>query len=331
MPIKRTPFQRTRLFWSTLRGRPGMEIVVVYTAILLACVVAGLIFPNSFRILSFANLATAMRSIPLLGVMSIGVGLLMITGQFDLSVGSTFTLAAMTTALAFNGGWPVAIACALGLAAGVLAGAINGAVTVFLGIPSFITTLGTMLVFRGATRFLAEGHDVLFQPDDWFHNLMAGQVGPIQAQFIWLIGVAALGYLLLNRHWLGNHIQLVGGNERAAIAIGVNVRLVKIVAFMLSGFAAALSGIMSATRVSSVSPSQGAGLELQAVAVCVIGGVLLSGGWGTIHGIVLGACLLFTIQDVLLLLRAPGYYLDVFIGGVIIVAVFLNTAVVSGR
>jgi ribose/xylose/arabinose/galactoside ABC-type transport system permease subunit len=88
---------------------------------------------------------------------------------------------------------------------------------------------------------------------------------------------------------------------------------------------------MSAARVSSVSPSQGAGLELQAVAVCVIGGVLLSGGWGTIHGIVLGACLLFTIQDVLLLLRAPGYYLDVFMGGVIIVAVFLNTAVVSGR
>lgn len=308
-----------------------MEIVVVYGVVLLVCVLAGLIFPNSFRVLTFANLSTAMRSIPLLGVISIGVGLLMITGQFDLSVGSTFTLTAMITALAFNAGWPIAIACAIGLAAGVVAGAINGAITVFLGTPSFITTLGTMLVFRGATRFLAEGHDVLFQPDDWFHNLMVGELGPIQAQFIWLIVVAAFGYLLLNRHWFGNHLQLVGGNERAAVAIGINVRLVKIVAFMLSGFTASLSGIMSAARVNSVSPSQGAGLELQAVAVCVIGGVLLSGGWGTIHGIVLGACLLFTIQDVLLLLRAPGYYLDVFIGAIIIVAVFLNTTVVGRR
>ncbi len=325
------PPQRTRLFWSALMGRPGMGIVVVYAVVLLACIAAGLVFPNSFRFLTFANLATAMRSIPLLGVMSIGVGLLMITGQFDLSVGSTFTMTAMITALAFNAGCPIAIACALGLAAGLLAGAINGVITVFLGIPSFITTLGTMLVFQGATRFLAEGHDVLFQPDEWFHNLMVGGLGPIQVQFIWLIVAAALGYLLLNRHWLGNHIQLVGGNERAAVAIGVNVRLVKIVAFMLSGFAASLSGIMSAVRVNSVSPSQGAGLELQAVAVCVIGGVLLSGGWGTIHGIVLGACLLFTIQDVLLLLRASGYYLDVFIGGIIIVAVFLNTTVVRGR
>jgi ribose/xylose/arabinose/galactoside ABC-type transport system permease subunit len=308
-----------------------MEIVVVYAVTLLACILAALIFPDNFRFLTFANLATAMRSIPLLGVLSIGVGLLMITGQFDLSVGSTFTLTSMIAALAFNAGWPIVVAFALGLAAGLLAGLVNGVVTVFLGIPSFITTLGTMLVFRGATRFLAEGHDVLFQPDDWFHSLMAGQLGPIQAQFIWLIGMAVLGYLLLNRHWFGNHLQLVGGNERAAIAIGINVRLVKIVAFMLSGLSAALSGIMSAVRVSSVSPSQGAGLELQAVAVCVIGGVLLSGGWGTIHGVVLGACLLFTIQDVLLLLRAPGYYLDVFIGGIIIVAVFLNTAVVRGR
>jgi ribose/xylose/arabinose/galactoside ABC-type transport system permease subunit len=83
--------------------------------------------------------------------------------------------------------------------------------------------------------------------------------------------------------------------------------------------------------VSSVSPSQGAGLELEAVAVCVIGGILLSGGWGTIHGIVLGACLLFTIQDVLLLARAPGFYLDVFVGSIIVIAVSLNTAVARIR
>jgi ribose/xylose/arabinose/galactoside ABC-type transport system permease subunit len=312
-------------------GQPGMNIVVVYAIVLAGCIAASLLFPTQFRFLTYPNLSTAMKSIPLLGIMSVGVGLLMITGQFDLSVGSIFTLSAMVTALTFNDGWPILIAVGAGLAVAVLAGVINGAITVFMSIPSFITTLGTMLVFRGSARYLAEGHDVLFQPDEWFRSLMTGTIGPIQAQFIWLLGVAVAGYLLLNRHWFGNHMFLVGGSERTALAIGINVRLVKMVGFILSALTTGISGIMSAVRVSSVSPSQGAGLELEAVAVCVIGGILLSGGWGTIHGIVLGACLLFTIQDVLLLVRAPGFYLDVFVGGIIIIAVSLNTAVARIR
>jgi simple sugar transport system permease protein len=329
-PSVRVP-PRLRWSWTTMRSRPGMNIVIVYAVVVAACIIAGLVFPTQFRFLTLPNLSVAMKSIPLLGIMSVGVGLLMITGQFDLSVGSIFTLTAMVMALIFNAGWPILIAVAAALAVGLLTGLVNGAITVFMGIPSFITTLGTMLVFRGAARYLSEGHDVLFQPDDWFRNLTTGAIGPIQAQFLWLLAIACVGYVILNRHWLGNHMLAVGGNERTALAIGVNVKLVKMIAFALSALATAISGVLSAVRVSSVSPSQGSGLELEAVAVCVIGGVLLSGGWGTIHGIILGACMLFTIEDVLLLVRAPGFYLDVFVGAIIVAAVFLNSMVTRIR
>jgi simple sugar transport system permease protein len=126
---------------------------------------------------------------------------------------------------------------------------------------------------------------------------------------------------------LGNHIYGVGGNRDAATAIGVNVPRVKLSAFVVAGGAAALSGTISTVRVSSVSPIQGQGLELQAIAACVIGGVSLYGGKGSMIGVFLGAALLYTVQDILLLLRAPGFYLDSFIGAIIPVAATLNRVI----
>jgi simple sugar transport system permease protein len=119
----------------------------------------------------------------------------------------------------------------------------------------------------------------------------------------------------------------VGGNKDAATAIGINLNRTKMIAFGLAGFCAAFSGMLATSRVGSIVPGSGLGLELQAIAACVIGGVALTGGRGTILGIFLGGAFIYTIQDILLLGRAPGFYLDIFVGILIVSAVVFNEMV----
>jgi len=138
-------------------------------------------------------------------------------------------------------------------------------------------------------------------------------------------------WALLHHHKLGNHFYAVGGNKQAATAIGISPNRVKMIAFGIAGFCAALSGILATSRVGSIVPGQGTGMELRAIAACVIGGVALTGGRGTILGIFLGAALIYTIQDILLLIRAPGFYLDIFVGLLIVGAVIFNTTVEKRR
>jgi ribose/xylose/arabinose/galactoside ABC-type transport system permease subunit len=132
---------------------------------------------------------------------------------------------------------------------------------------------------------------------------------------------------LLHHHKLGNHFCAVGGNREAAIAIGINLSRTKLIAFGLAGFCAAFAGMLATSRVGSIVPGSGLGLELQAIAACVIGGLALTGGRGTILGVFLGAAFMYTIQDILLLGRAPGFYLDIFVGILIVVAVVFNEMV----
>ena len=113
--------------------------------------------------------------------------------------------------------------------------------------------------------------------------------------------------------------------------IGINPNRTKTIAFAIAGFMAAFSGVIAATRVGSIQPGGGLGMELQSIAACVIGGAALTGGRGSIVGIVLGTALVFTIQDILLLLRAPGFYFDMFVGTLIVIAVILNTSIRRSR
>ena len=141
--------------------------------------------------------------------------------------------------------------------------------------------------------------------------------------FLLILLVAAF-HLLLHSHRFGNHVFATGGNRGAAEAIGINTGRVKLIGFGIAGGMAAVAGILATTRVGSVQPGQGAGLELQAIAACVIGGLSLRGGRGSIIGIFLGVLLIHTITDVLLLLRAPGFYLDMFIATLIVLAAIFN-------
>ena len=182
-----------------------------------------------------------------------------------------------------------------------------------------------MFIVRGILLFVSEARPINFFPGQLFQDMFTGKLGIFRAQFLWLLLFAVLAYLLLHRHRLGNHFFAVGGNREAAVAVGINVDRVKITAFMLSAFGATIAGIIDTTDVQAVTQEALAGLELQAIAVCVVGGLYLTGGRGNVIGIFLGACMVAVVRDVLFLARAPGFYMDMFFGAVIVLAVILNT------
>jgi ribose/xylose/arabinose/galactoside ABC-type transport system permease subunit len=312
--------------WRRWAREPITAICILFILLQLACIAGALLYPQDFRYLSETNIALLMRAIPILGIVSLGVGLLMVSGEFDLSVGSVYTLAGYLIALFYAAGFTAAGALVATLGLGLLIGLANGVLTVRTGIPSFIATMGSMLVVRGVVRWLSEGRTVSFRPPELFVSLATGSFLGVEAPFLWFIGLALASAVVLHRSKLGNHMYLVGGHERTAAAVGINTQFVKIIAFGLSGLGATIAGILSITRVGTATPAQGIGLELRAVAVCVIGGLFLTGGRGTVLGIVIGACLMYMVEDVLLLLRAPGFYLDMFVGAILVVAVVANTS-----
>ncbi len=316
--------------WSRLlKGNSDlpMEILILFLLVQFICCLSSIIFPANFRYLSESNISVLLKAIPVLGIISLGIGLLMIAGEFDLSVGANYTFTGIVIATLVESGLSAFLAAPLGLALGVLIGLLNGFLTLRFRIPSFIATLATMLFWQGMTLLYHGATSIRFYPGDIFTNLMAGQIGLMETSFLWFVALSLVFWAVLHRHKFGNHILAVGGNKQAATAIGINPTRVKLAAFGLAGFCAALAGILAASRVGTIQPGQGAGIELRAIAACVVGGVALTGGRGTILGVFLGAGLIYTIEDILLLLRAPGFYLDIFIGILIAGAAIFNQLV----
>jgi simple sugar transport system permease protein len=223
------------------------------------------------------------------------------------------------------------LCAALALVIGVAIALVNAFITIRFNIPSFIVTLGTGLFWDGMVLFYHGAETVAFSPDQAFSSITTGSIGVIQAPFIWFVGLAIIAWLVLHRHKLGNHMFAVGGNKATATAIGISPGRVKAIAFAAAGFCAAMSGILATARVTAIQPGQGDALPLQAIAACVIGGVVLTGGQGTVLGMCLGAILMYTIQDILLLVGAPAFYLNIFVGGLIVLAAMFNQLVRQQR
>ncbi len=325
-----------------IRDKPEGGIAVMFAFAQACCIVGALAFPDHFRYLSEANIAVTLKSIAPLGVMALGVGVLMIAGEYDLSVGALYSFLSIVCATTSNAlfgdigddganSWAPFVGLFLVLGLGALIGSFHAFITLRFVIPSFITTLGGMLLWKGATLLYHGATALRFKPTEPFASIFGGQYGFIHASILWFAVMAVVFYFLLHHHKMGNHFYAVGGNRNAAVAIGINPGRTKTIAFAIAGAMAAFSGVIAAIRVGSIQPGGGLGMELQSIAACVIGGAALTGGRGSIVGIVLGTALVFTIQDVLLLLRAPAYYFEMFVGVLIVIAVVLNTAIRRSR
>ena len=278
-----------------------------------------------------ANLSVIMRFIATFGMLSIGEVLIIITGGIDLSVGSLTALTGVIAArLMLKGfaGLPtlgILPSILIVLCVGVLFGLWHGFFVTKLGIPPFIITLGTWLIARGLASFITRGYPIVFPSENKFLVLGQGKLFGIPIMFIVLVIFASAASLILNRTRLGYRIYAVGGNAEASRLSGVNVDRVKLFCYATSGFMAATTGILLASRLGQGTPTVGAAYELWAIAGAVIGGTSLLGGEGTILGAILGAAIVGTMQNGMVLLNVSSYLQDVVLGTVLVVAVVYDT------
>ena len=315
--------------FDNIRSKPAGGILILFCTIQIVAILGGLLYPEHFRYLNPANIAVLLKSMSPLGIMAIGVGVLMISGEFDLSVGTLYTFCAIVTAtMVKEYALSPYLAMLVGIIVGIIAGLIHANIVNRFTIPSFIVTLGAMLLWKGGTLLYHGAKSLRYKYEsETYKTVLTGDIGVVDASFLWFIGVGIVFYFIVHHHKIGNHFFAVGGNPEAAIAIGINPKRVKLIAFAIAGGCAALSGVVAMSRVGSVQPGGGLGLELEAIAACVIGGCALMGGRGSIIGIMLGTALIYTIQDLLLLLRAPGFYFEMFVGGLIVLAVIINVTI----
>ncbi|MBK8439233.1 MAG: ABC transporter permease [Rhodobacter sp.] len=282
---------------------------------------------------SITNIGNALTFTVELGLIALAMTLLMTAGEFDLSVGSVFGFAPVVMWAFFNAGilpLPVAFVVALLIALGI--GLVSGLFVTRLGIPSFLVTLGMLLVVRGSALWLTSGFPqrTWDAGEQWLAEVLVGDffIGGLRIymSLIWFILLAITLHLLLTRTRFGNWIQATGGNPGAARNRGVPTKRVKVILFMLSSAMAAFAGIISSIRVSAANPNSGTGYELEVIAMVVIGGTLLTGGRGTIIGTVLGVLILRLMRNGIVLIGVPGLAYNIFIGAIILGMMALHAA-----
>lgn len=300
----------------------------VFIALVLMCVVLTFASPN---FLTVKNLLNVGRQVSLLGIMAVGMTFVLISKEIDLSIGSIYAMVGLGTGILLTNQLGVFPAIILGLILGAVLGFVNGWLSTYGQLPSFITTLGMLSAVRGLALLITNGQPVTInesfgiskQVIEQFYFLGQGQLfGIIPMQLVFFVFVLAIGYILLSRTVLGFQVYAVGGNEKAARVSGIRTKNVKIMAFVMMGILAGLSGILSLAFLPSGQAGRtGLGLELDVIAAAVIGGASLAGGEGTMLGTLIGVLIMGILRNGLVLLGISPFWQTTIIGLVIVLAV----------
>ncbi len=292
-----------------------------------------------------SELSVVLRDTGRIGLISAAVAMVMITGEIDLSVGASFALCPYVMSL-LTTSWnvPLWLSGLLAICLGVLIGLINGLITVKFRVPSLITTLGTFFLLSGVTVTVAQSQPITTPVQEPF-NIILGEnlYGPTDSlwswhaltgftPFLWPVVIVLLLTVVLTRTRFGLHIIATGSNIVGAREIGVRIDRVKINTFMLLGALTAFSGIIYAVQFGSTQPDVGSSnLTLQAIAAAVIGGTSLAGGSGTTIGALIGAFVVATLNNGLVLIGAQATESDIYLGTAIVAAMILNVQVNAAR
>ena len=285
------------------------------------------------QFLSVLNISNTLAFSVELGLVALAMTLLMTSGEFDLSVGSLFGLSPVIMWTLFNAGsLPLEVSFVVALAVAAFIGYVNGWFVTRLKIPSFLVTLGMLLVARGTALFITDGFPqrTWSSGDQWLAQLLVGDfyIGDFRVYmslFWFILAAVILGYVLTETKF-GNWIQASGGNANAARARGVNVDRTKVALFMISAMLSAFAGIISSIRTSAANPNSGTGYELEVIAMVVIGGTALTGGRGTIIGTVIGIFILRIMRNGIVMIGVPGLAYNIFIGAIILGMMALHAA-----
>lgn len=301
----------------TLRSSERAGVVVALIALCVYLSTASEFFLTRDNIL---NIGT---SIAIVGIVAAGSTIVMLGGGIDISIGSTVALAGIAAGKALEAGWGAEGAVVAAVVAGALAGLVNGLLVAGLGVNPLIATLGTLSVFRGLAFILSDGIAVS-AADPRFLAIGSGRIAGLPAPLVVMIVVFAAVAFLLRSTRVGRNIYAMGGNPDAARLAGISLTRYRIGLYVASGALCGLSAVVLTARLGSAQPLAAAGLELDAIAACVLGGVALAGGIGAMGGTVLGVLVLGVVNNGLNILQVDSFYQYVARGGVLLIAVALD-------
>ncbi|SFQ21287.1 ABC transporter permease [Tranquillimonas alkanivorans] len=265
-----------------------------------------------------------------IGLIALGMTLVMINGNIDLSVGATLALAASLAidiqgweVFASWGSWAILPGVLAGLLSGVLLGALNGFIVWKTGVDAFIVTLGAMLGVRGLV-FIYTQEQSFFAMNFAYSDFGASSVGPLPTLAVLFLLFALITHLLLSRTVHGRNTYAVGGNREAAVNAGIRVGPHMLINFVIVGFFAALAGITLSTQMGASTPNLGREYELWTITAVVLGGTKLSGGSGTIIGTLGGVLAIGILRNGMNLMQVPAFYVLVILGTILIAVLFLD-------
>ncbi len=314
-PPDSTPASRVRPDVAALWQSSGMLIVF-----LVLFALTSLFVPNFF---SWVNMKGLGLSVATVGIIACTMLFCLASGDFDLSVGSIVALSGVLAAVVVNATGNVFLGILAGILAGGAVGLVNGSVIAKLGINALITTLATMQIVRGLAYIVSGGKAVGVTESNFFVLGISSVLGIPTPVWIMIACFVVFGFLL-SKTIFGRNTLAIGGNAEASRLAGIPVTRTKIIIFTLQGLVAGFAGVILASRLTSGQPSTAQGLELQVISACVLGGVSLTGGVGSILAVIVGALIMGTVQNAMNLLNIPPFYQYIASGGILLAAVLLD-------
>jgi ribose transport system permease protein len=299
------------------------RVYTLFILLVLVCLIASIIFPQTFP--TFENVSQIILNLSIDTIVAVGMMLLLISGAFDLSVGSVVAFAGCLTAyLMYFLQVPVPLAISIGLLSSILIGLINGYLISYQNINPMIQTLAMMGIVRGCA-LLVSGAGIQNLPY-WFTAVGQSKLLGIQMPIWYMAIVVSIFTFLLNKTIYFRRYYYIGGNEKAADLSGIRVKRMKMISFVLTAGLAGLAGILLASRLGAALPTMGRGLELRVITAVILGGASLSGGYGKIPGALLGALFMGIIANIMVIARVSGYWQEIILGVILISTLWVDKA-----
>jgi ribose transport system permease protein len=291
--------------------------------ILLVGIGAAVAFPQTFP--TFGNWSQLLLNLSIDTIVAVGMMLLLVSGVFDLSVGSVVAFSGGLAAYGMmNFGWPVAVAIPITLLGTGLIGTVNGYLIAYQGVNPMIQTLAMMGIVRGGA-LLVSGSGIQNLPY-WFNAISQSRLLGVQMPVWYMLLTVGVFAFLMHRTVFFRRYYYIGGNERAADLSGIRVRRMKLYGFVLTSLLAGVAGLLLTSRLGTALPTAGRGLELRVITAVILGGASLSGGHGKIIGALLGAVFMGLVSNVMVLARVSGYWQEIILGLILITAVWTDMA-----
>lgn len=320
LPVTSSPPVRLNRTQGLLWARKWGTLIGFLALVVLFALLRPTVFPT------LRNWSNIIEQVATLAIVSVMVTMVMVTGDFDLSVGTLASLAGVVAAdLMANQGLPVALAVLIALLVGMIGGAINGLLVAYGGLSAFVATLATMTAYGGAALLYTNGATIFSGIPESFRWLGQGNVAGIPTPVIIMLVVVLIAWLLMEQTVFGRRLYAIGGNPEASYLVGISVQRLRLMAFVLSGLGAALSGVILTSRLFSAHPQAGNPFMLNAAAAVFLGATAFREGEPHVLGTILGVLIMGVLGNGMNILGVNSYIQSILTGVIIVLAVLISS------